>query len=397
VVKGLSIYVRSTILVKMIFLQTVYWLSFCLVAWTYIGYPLAVLLLSRVFPKPWQKGEFGGSVSMIIAAHNEEDVIREKVENCLNLDFGPADAEIIIVSDGSTDNTNEILEEFSEVGPRLRVVAYQPRAGKPNALNVGVSQSRGQILIFGDANVMVGKGSCRTLLMPFADPSVGVVCGRVLVRNCGGGEIAGESLYMKYEGVVQRASALFWSMVGVDGALYAMRRDLVQPLSPDIILDDLMLTTQAPAAGLRIVYEKEAVAVEDTVPSVNNEFKRKARIVAGGYQNIAAFLRSSLSLSPSVWFVFLSHRIMRWCAPIPLLLLFITNICLLNIVGYRWLFGAQCAFYLLATFGVLIPGLRRNYLVYVPYYFTVVNMAAFLGFFRFLTSKQQVLWDKVER
>ncbi len=334
---------------------------------------------------------------MIIAAYNEEDVIREKMENCLNLDFGSADAEIIIVSDGSTDNTNAILKEFSEVSPRIRIITYQPRAGKPNALNMGVSKSRGQILIFSDANVMVGEGSCRTLLTPFADPTVGVVCGRVLVRDCGDREIAGESLYMKYEGVVQRASAQFWSMVGVDGALYAMRRDLFQPLAPSIILDDLMLTTQAPAAGQRIVYEKEAVAVEDAVPSVKNEFKRKARIVAGGYQNVAAFMRSSLTLSPSVWFVFLSHRILRWCAPFPLLLLFLSNICLLDIVGYRWLFGAQCAFYLLAILGVLISGLRRNYLVYVPYYFTMVNMAAFQGFYRFLTSQQQVLWDKVER
>jgi poly-beta-1,6-N-acetyl-D-glucosamine synthase len=381
----------------MVLLQTVFWLSFCLLAWTYIGYPLTALLLSRVFPKPWQRGEFGGSVSMIIAAHNEEDVIREKVENCLNLDFGSANSEIIIVSDGSTDDTNAILEEFSGVGPRLRVITYQPRAGKANALNVGVSQSRGQILIFGDANVMVAERSCRTLLAPFADPTVGAVCGRVLVRACGDDEIAGESLYMKYEGVVQRAAAQLWSMVGVDGALFAIRRDLFQPLDPGIILDDLMLSMQAPTARLRIVYEKEAVAVEDAVPSVENEFKRKARIVAGGYQFLAAFLRSGRSLSPGMWFVFVSHRVLRWCAPFPLLLLFVSNISLLDIVGYRWLFGAQCAFYLLATLGILKSGLRRNYLVYVPYYFTVVNMAAFQGFFRFLASKQQVLWEKVER
>jgi cellulose synthase/poly-beta-1,6-N-acetylglucosamine synthase-like glycosyltransferase len=382
---------------EMVLLQIVFWLAFCLLAWTYIGYPLTMLLLSRVFAKPWQKAQFSGSVSMIIAAHNEEHVIREKVENCLNLDFGSAEAEIIIVSDGSGDGTNAILEEFSAVGPPLRVITYQPRAGKANALNVGASQSRGQILVFSDANVMVGEKSCRALLAPFADPAVGGVCGRVLLQARASQEVAGESLYMKYEGLLQRAEALLQSTVGVDGALFALRRDLFRPLDPGIILDDLMLSMQALTGRLRFVYEKDALAAEDAVPSVENEFKRKARIVSGGYQFLAAFRRSGLSLSPGLWFAFFSHKILRWCAPFPLLLLFFSNIGLLGVVGYRWLFGAQCAFYLLAALGVVRPGLRRNYLVYVPYFFAVINVAAFQGFFRFLASKQQVLWEKVER
>ena len=265
-------------------LQVLFWISFSLLAWTFAGYPLTVLLLSRFLAKPWQNAEFRGAVSMIIAAHNEQTVIREKVENCLGLDFGMADPEIIIVSDGSTDGTNAILQEYSERSPMLRMVEYQPRAGKANALNVGVSHARGEVLVFGDANVMVGAGSCQALLAPFADSAVGAVCGRVLVRARGDQEIAGESLYMRYEAVVQRAEAMLHSMVGVDGALFAIRRDLFRPLPQGIVLDDFMLSMQAPAARLRIVYAKEAEAVEEVVPSAKNEFKRKARIVAGGYQ-----------------------------------------------------------------------------------------------------------------
>lgn len=155
------------------------WSSFFLLAWTFIGYPLAALTLVRFFAKPWPKEKYTGSVTMIIAAHNEEEVIRAKVENCLALDFGEADSQIIIVSDGSTDDTNLILEEFAQRAEYLELITYQPRSGKAHALNVGVSKARGEILIFGDANVMVAEKSCQHLLAPFVDPEVGVVCARV--------------------------------------------------------------------------------------------------------------------------------------------------------------------------------------------------------------------------
>jgi len=374
-----------------------FWLSFLLLGWTFAGYPLAVAALARFFPRPWQKKEFAGSVSMIIAAHNEEEVIRDKVENCLALDLGAAEAEIFIVSDGSTDKTNDILDEFVNRSERLRIITYHPRAGKANALNVAVAESRGEILVFGDANVMVGEKSCRSLLAPFADPEVGVVCGRVLVRARGEAEVAGESLYMKYEAAVQQAEALLGSMVGVDGALFAMRRSLFSPLRPEIVLDDFTLSMRAPVAGQRIVYEKDAVAVEEVVPSAANEFKRKARIVAGGYQYLAGFLRSGSSFSAEMWFAFISHKLLRWLAPFLLLLLFFANLFLLKSPPYAVLFAGQTIFYLLAVLGFLIKELRKNYLIYLPYYFCVVNFAAFQGFFRFLALRQQALWDKVAR
>ena len=123
----------------MLLLQILFWTAFALLAWTFVGYPLAVVCLSRVFPRPWQTAPYGGTVSLVIAAHNEEDVIRDKVENCLSLDFGPADAEILIVSDGSTDGTNAVLDQYAGTDPRLHVITYQPRSGKANALNVGVA------------------------------------------------------------------------------------------------------------------------------------------------------------------------------------------------------------------------------------------------------------------
>ncbi len=373
------------------------WTSLGLLAWTFAGYPLFMLSLSKLFPKPWHTAPFTGTVSMVIAAHNEEDVIRDKVRNCLNLDFADADAEIIIVSDGSTDATNAILTEFSAADPRLHIVCYQPRAGKANALNVGVSQARGDVLIFGDANVMVGEKSCPALLAPFADPSVGAVCGHVLVRARGDQEVAGESLYMRYEAIVQRSEALLYSMVGVDGALFALRRDLFQPLPSGLILDDFMLSMHAPTAGLRTVYASDAVAVEEVIPSAHNESKRKVRIVSGGFQFLAAFLRSGRTLRPTMWFMFVSHKVLRWIAPFLLILVLIANLLVLDVIGFGWLLAAQIAFYVTALLGHLFARLRRHLLVYLPYYFTVVNLAALRGFFRFMSLRQQVLWDKVER
>jgi cellulose synthase/poly-beta-1,6-N-acetylglucosamine synthase-like glycosyltransferase len=375
----------------------IFWFSGLILLWTFAGYPLAVNILSRIHSKHWQKRPFTGSVSMIIAAYNEEEVIRGKVNNCLALDFTPAKAEIIIVSDGSTDKTNAILSEFIGRSERLRIITYPRRAGKANALNLAVTHANGEILIFGDANVLVHEKSCQHLLAPFADPDVGVVCGHVLVRPRGTQEVAGESLYMRFEAALQRAEALLGSMVGVDGALFAMRRELFRPLAPGTILDDFSLSMEAPLAGQRIVYEKDALAVEEVVPSAANEFKRKVRIVAGGYQFLVDFLRSKRSFRAGMWFTFFSHKILRWLAPFFLFIILITNAFIVGDYGYRLFFLAQILFYLLAGIGFLKKELRLNYLFYLPYFFCVVNLAAFQGFFRFLALRQQALWDKVER
>ncbi len=381
----------------MLFFMLLFWISLLLLCWTFVGYPLVTVLWVKISPRPWRKKVFSGRVSMIVAAHNEEEVIRDKVDNCLALDFGPAASEIFIVSDGSLDKTNTILESVAGQSDRLRVITYHPRVGKANALNVAAAQAQGEVLVFSDANVMIGTNSSRHLLSPFADPEVGVVCGRVLVKARGDKEVAGESLYMQYEAMVQHAEALLYSMVGVDGAYFAMRSHLFTPLSAGTILDDFVLSMQAPANGLRIVYEPEAEAMEEVVPSAENEFKRKARIVAGAYQFLANFLRGSQSFPFKLWFAFVSHKILRWLAPFLLLALFVANVSLIRNSGYGMLFVGQGVFYLLAVLGFLVKSWRTKYIVYVPYYFCIVNIAALCGFIRFFCLKQGPLWEKVGR
>ncbi len=373
----------------------VFCLSAGLLLWTYFLYPAFIVLAARLRGKPFKRAVFDGRVSMVVAAHNEEAVIRRKILNCLELDFGPAESEIIAVSDGSTDETERILGEMAGLSERLRVMAYRQRAGKGNALNLAAGESTGDVLIFTDANVFLDKDAPCRLLEPFADPHVGAVCGRVAVR-CQGEEIAGESLYMRFEGVVQRAEGTFQTVIGVDGALFAMRRELFRPLEKETILDDFSLSMEAPLAGLRIVYS-DARGVEEAVASASNEFRRKARIAAGGWQYLSRLYRKSGRLGVKVWFMLFSHKILRWLSPVLMVMLFAGNIPLSGRPAFALALCGQSAFYLLAAQAFFFPQLRRFHVFYVPYYFCVINLAALVGGGRFVSGRQKTTWEKVQR
>lgn len=374
-----------------------FWSFAFLLSWTLVLYPLTIFILSIIRPKPWKEGLFTGKVRMIVPVHNEKEVIREKVENCLNLDFGSADWEVVIVSDGSTDGTNEILTDYENISERLKIIKNYQRAGKANALNLGVAGYTGDVLIFSDANVIVAPESATKLLKPFCDTNIGAVCAKVMVCGRGDGEIAGESLYMKFEGLVQRAEARFGNMIGIDGALFAIRRKQYRKMEVEMILDDFALSMEAPLAGLRIVYAEDATAVEEVEASVANEYKRKSRIIAGGYQYLFWMLKNGRKLNLSIWFSFVSRKILRWLAPLFMICAFICNIVLLDISAFIWLFSIQAIFYSFALVGCFYSRLRRRYLFYIPYYFCAINIASLSGLFCFLFKKNNVLWDKVNR
>lgn len=378
-------------------LEFALWSSLFFLIWTYFIYPVLIWLLALLWPNPWSEHEFNGRVSLIIAAHNEEDVIKEKVENSLFLDFGDAEAEIIIVSDGSQDRTEEILGRYVDCSDKLKIVTYQPRSGKANALNTGCELASGDVLIFSDANVIIDAKSCIELLKPFFDKQVGAVCGKVLVRARGDDEVAGESMYMRYEGWVQRSESRVNSMVGIDGAFFAMRRELFAPLATNVILDDFSLSMEAPLAKTRIVYADRATAVEEIIPSADNELKRKARTISGGYQYLADLRTKEGSFSGFIWFELISHKILKWLAPWFLAITFCSNALLLSIPLYKLLFTLQCVFYFVAFLAAAVPFLRKVHVFYIPYYFCVVNYAAILGLRRFILHDERVLWEKVER
>jgi cellulose synthase/poly-beta-1,6-N-acetylglucosamine synthase-like glycosyltransferase len=372
------------------------WTSLFLLAWPYVLYPCLLQVLARIRNRPWRTASWQGRVSWIVAAHNEEQVIREKVENSCGLDFGAAEPEVIVVSDGSEDATNRILEDLETRFEALKVITYQPRAGKAHAINRAVSEATGDALVFTDANVMVDRDAPRALLGPLEDPLVGAVCGCVLVRGYGE-EIPGESLYMRYEARLQQAESSIWSLVGVDGGLFALRRELFQPLDPGTILDDFHLSMAAPLAGKRIVYARTARAVETVLASTRDEFYRKVRIVAGGLQYLTRRAWRGGRTGLWFWWTLLSHKVLRWVAPIPLLALLASSAALWEDPLFCGLLIAQLAFYGLALAAFALPALRRVHVFYIPYYFCAVNLAALLGSLKFAFGQQGVLWKKSTR
>jgi len=252
---------------------------FFTITWTYILYPIFIWILSFTKKSDFIKNVTKKKISVIVAAHNEEKVIEEKLLNSLNINYGELDWELIIVSDGSKDDTENILKKYSKMVDKLKVLAYQPRQGKSSALNKGVSECVGEILVFSDANVFLDENAIKFLINHFSEESVGAVCGKVSLKSSEKDEIEGESLYMKFENWIQTSESNFYSMIGTDGALFAIRRELYRALENNLILDDFALSMEAILAGKKIVYAKNAIATEIVIPSVQNEFKRKSRIV----------------------------------------------------------------------------------------------------------------------
>ncbi len=375
--------------------------AIALLAWTYVLYPLAIVLVARLRPRAWRSAPFDGSVSLVIPAHNEAAVLERKIRNALALDFGGASAhEIIVVSDGSTDGTDEILDAFRDHPAardgRLTLIAYAPRRGKPSALDVGVRASSGDVLVLSDANVYLERGAVPALLAPLADAGVGAVCGRVAVRSRGA-EPDGEGFYVRYEGLAWRAEARAFSAIGVDGALYALRREHYRALPPDMILDDFALSMGVVSAGRRIAYADDARGIEENAASSAGEFKRKKRIVGGGWQFLSRFLAARQRLPGVAWFMLVSHKLLRWLSPLLLIAALAGNaVAAVESPAFRLLLWAQAGFYLLALAGAA-PALRRMRVVFVPFYFCVINMAALAGLASFLGRRQTALWHKIER
>ena len=303
---------------------------------------------------------------------------------------------MIVVSDGSTDRTNDILRGYRD---RVRIVQYHPRRGKPIALNRGVARAQGDILVFSDVNVMVEPKAVRAMVARYADPDVGAVSGNVALHSFTNGEPLGEGIYMRYERWLYELDSRANTMVGLDGAFFSLRRALFTPLPADTIVDDFAIALWVIARHRRVVYEPKATAAEIVVPNVQSEYERKARMIAGGYQALsrARYLLNP-QLYPSAAFQLLSHKLLRWMVPIFMVTAFLSSVIgafhhpILTIAA-----AVQAVFYGLALLGLGSYPLRRFVPVYLPYYFCAVNVAATVGLWRFLLSSQPIAWEKVTR
>ncbi len=375
-------------------IEALFWISVTLVAYTYFLYPALVFALARLWPHPVRKADVEPSLSLIIAAYNEEKVIREKLENTLALDYPREKLEILVAAYGSSDRTAAIAREFESRGVR---VLYRPeREGKTSALNRAVPEASGEILMFSDANTLYQPDCVRRLVRSFADPEVGGVTGRKLVLADASREASsGENAYWSYEGSLKAAESLFGSIVTADGEIFAMRRELYRPMPASIVHDDMYLSLTIIESGRRLVYEDRATSAEYASRTLLDEFHLKARYASAGYQIIHCFRR--LLLPPRTWFAveFLSHKLLRWLAPFFLLGSLVAS-GLSDSLFYRLAFWAQAAFYGAALLGWAVRALAAG-ILYFPLYFSTMNAAALYGFFRFLTTGQTTLWRKADR
>jgi len=367
----------------------IFWCSLIALVYTYLGYPCMLGLLAHRRQSPILRNRLSlPSVSVIIAAHNEEERISDRIKNFLSLDYPRHCLEVIIISDGSTDSTNEILRRY-EKGV-IRPVILPKRVGKALALNRGVETAKGEILVFADARQSFAPDAIRELVADFADPQIGAVSGELVLSgaDCRPPEHTA-GLYWHYEKWIRKTESRVDSVIGATGAIYAIRKKLFVPLPAGTILDDVMIPMRIAMAGHRVVFEKRAVAYDLPASSIEQEFQRKVRTLAGNFQ-ILQFMPELLSPFRNRLFVqYVSHKVTRLLAPYWLLSLFVSSL-VLGTGVYGVALWAQVAGYALALTGWL---LRRTPL-HVPFAsialtFVMMHYASFLGLVYFLKARHR--------
>ena len=369
----------------------------------FVGYPLLVQTLARLRSQsPLVVGasntEQLPSVTLVIAAYNEERVIARKLVNSLALDYPQELLQIVVVSDGSTDRTHEIVSGFADQG----VVALHdpPRSGKSAALNRAVAVAAGDIVLFSDANNDFNPAAVRMMVRHFADQRVGGVCGRKSIVAAPDRQASeGDSLYWRYESAIKKAESDLGIMTTADGEIFAIRRALWHPLPADVINDDAEITFGLVRDDYRIVYELDAVSSELASARLEDDFRVKVRMIAGGFQTVQRHWRQLLPPRSAFAWAFLSHKLLRWLTPFFLVAVWLASLMLAASPIGALLLGAQVLFYGVAVLAWYAQ--RRHNLPtwqYLPLYFSLMNVAAILGLCRFLAGDGvTAIWQKAAR
>lgn len=385
---------------------TAFWLSMFIVFYTFFGYGILLFFLVKlrtVFKGKRNVPDNGGnwpSVTLIVAAYNEEDFIVEKINNTLGLNYAADRVSYIFVTDGSNDRTPDIVAGY----PQIKLMHRPERNGKIAAVHRAMQEVNSEITVFTDANTFLNKDALLNICRHYADKSVGAVSGekRVQVEDAGDAT-AGEGFYWKYESKLKQWDSELYSVVGAAGELFSIRTALYEPVPSDTILDDFMISLLIAQRGYRIVYEPKAYATEGGSENVKEELKRKIRIAAGGIQSI---LRLKKMMNPFRNFVlcfqYISHRVLRWTiTPFLMIIALVLNYIIVHegaSVFYTVLLGCQVLFYSLALLGLLLQKRQvRIKALYIPYYFCMMNYAVIAGIRRYFSGTQSAVWEKAKR
>lgn len=382
-------------------IEILFWSAVVIVAYTYAGFPLLVLLRGWLMPRPLalprtaaSEDEALPNVSLIIAAHNEAESIAAKLDSMVAMDYPAGRWEVLVASDGSTDATEEIVQRYAGHGVRLLAL---PRRGKAWAINAAVAVAEGDVLVFSDANSLFERQAVRNLVRPFADPTVGGVAGdQRYLPATGATSDCGERSYWNFDRLLKRAESRAGQVISATGAIYAIRRGLFREV-PEGVTDDFITSTRVIAAGYRLVFCEQAVAWEPAADSPQVEFGRKVRVITRGLRGV---LRMRELLNPLRFGFYslqlLSHKLLRRLMFIPLPVLWIAAFWLWDEgLVYRAAGTAQTIFYLLAVCGGIAVwrDRRTSKLIAITAYFCMVNLASLVACWRLVGGHSVVLWE----
>lgn len=384
-------------------LTFLFWASFALLFYSFIGYGLLLYGLVKVKnsftkPKPVDAG-FQPLVTLVVPCYNEASILHEKVENCLQLDYPKDRLQLVFITDGSTDDSVDVLRTYAN----LTVLHSSRRGGKTAAENRAMQHITTPVVVFSDANTLLNADAIKNIVRHFADEKVGCVAGekRILSGDKDVASAAGEGAYWKYESFLKKLDSQLYSAVGAAGELVAFRTALYEAMPEDTILDDFIQSMSIAAKGYKIIYEPDAYAVETAAASIKEELKRKVRICAGGWQ---AMQRLSGRLSPVklpvLYFQYFSHRVLRWTLnPLLMLLLFFCNIPLaVNSQFFVVVLYVQAIFYCFSLAGYVLEEIQmKTKVFFLPYYFCMMNYSVVAGLLRFLRGSQSAIWEKNSR
>lgn len=376
--------------------QIVFWTCITLMGYAYAGYPVLVFLASRIRPKPIRRGEIEPTVTILITAYNEEDAIREKLENTLRIEYPRNKFEILVASDGSTDGTDKIVREFEDRGVKL--FRKEGRVGKTETQNAAIERATGEIVLFSDATTAYRPDVFRTVLPYFADESVGCVAGRLIYVDEEDTNVGkGAQSYWGYETAIKVAESKTCSLIGASGCLYAVRRSAYQPLYPEAC-SDFLICTSLYRQGLRSVFAPEAVCTEETNRDAVHELNMRVRVISQTYTDLWRN-RDMLNPFKSGFFAIelISHKLLRYSVPFILFAAYLASIVLATQSPvYMLILALQSAFYGTAAIGWIVERMgRRSGFLAMPLYFVLANLASVVAFYKFLRGETYARWEPI--
>jgi cellulose synthase/poly-beta-1,6-N-acetylglucosamine synthase-like glycosyltransferase len=384
------------------------WVSALFIAYVYFIYPVVLFICYALtqLRRDWQyllarqdrrtrnlPESALPAVSLIIAAHNEEESLPRKLENLREIHYPKDKLEVIFVSDGSTDATNEILSSAQSTDGNIRVLIQPERGGKPAALNRAVGEAQHDILIMSDASTLFAPEAIQRLVRHFSDPVVGAACGSLRFEATSESQQT-EGVYWKYETMLRLMEARMGATLTPSGAIYALRRNAFVPFAAGTLIDDLIASMNVRGMGMKVVYDPEARAIEVAAASVEGEFRRRVRIAMGSFRALGQLIHVRLTGFPL--FAFVSHKLLRWLVPLFAIALLVSNMLLLRSPLYAVTFGAQLLFLAWATIGFLWrERLRRVRFALLGYFLFAMNLAFLVGFVRSFSDRKEGSWQRV--